>query len=124
MKEFAIRENHLFQKAYIKGRRYVTPRVCLYVLRDYKAEKLKKENPRKEYLNRVGFTATVKLGGAVTRNRCKRIMREAYREILRQRPIKKGNLIVITARERAVTAGKDEVMRDLAYAMDKLELFA
>lgn len=60
MKEFAIKENHLFVKAYTKGARFAAPNVCVYVLRDYKAAKLKKENPRKQYLNRIGFTATTK----------------------------------------------------------------
>ena len=123
MKEFAIRENHLFVKAYTKGKRFVTGTVCVYVLRDYKAGRLKKENPRKEYLNRIGFTAGTKLGNAVVRNRCKRIMRAAYRSILSERRLKTGNLIVITARERAVNASSAEVKADLLHAFKKLELF-
>lgn len=123
MKEFAIKENHLFVKAYTKGKRYVTNTVAVYVLRDLKAGKLRKENPSKEFLNRIGFTATTKLGHAFVRNRCKRIMRAAYRSLISEHPIKTGNLIVIAAREKAVTSSSADVQRDLHRAFAKLELF-
>ena len=123
MKEFAIKENHLFVKAYTKGMRFSGKTVTVYVLRDYKAAKLKKENPQKKYLNRIGFTATTKLGNAVTRNRCKRIMRAAYRGILSERSLRTGNLIVISARGQAVGATSEEVKRDLVAACGKLGLF-
>ena len=123
MKEFAIKENHLFVKAYTKGMRFSGKTVTVYVLRDYKAAKLKKENPQKKYLNRTGFTATTKLGNAVTRNRCKRIMRAAYRGILSERSLRTGNLIVISARGQAVGATSEEVKRDLVAAFGKLGLF-
>ncbi|CDC69738.1 MAG: ribonuclease P protein component [Firmicutes bacterium] len=123
MKEFAIKENHLFVKAYTKGMRFSGKTVTVYVLRDYKAAKLKKENPQKKYLNRIGFTATTKLGNAVTRNRCKRIMRAAYRGILSERSLRTGNLIVISARGQAVGATSEEVKRDLVAAFGKLGLF-
>ena len=123
MKEFAIKENHLFVKAYTKGMRFSGKTVTVYVLRDYKAAKLKKENPQKKYLNRIGFTATTKLGNAVTRNRCKRIMRAAYRGILSERSLRTGNLIVISARGQAIGAASEEVKRDLVAAFGKLGLF-
>jgi ribonuclease P protein component len=123
VKEFAIKENHLFVKAYTKGMRFSGKTVTVYVLRDYKAAKLKKENPQKKYLNRIGFTATTKLGNAVTRNRCKRIMRAAYRGILSERSLRTGNLIVISARGQAVGATSEEVKRDLVAAFGKLGLF-
>ncbi len=123
MKEFAIKENHLFVKAYTKGMRFSGKTVTVYVLRDYKAAKLKKENPQKKYLNRIGFTATTKLGNAVTRNRCKRIMRAAYRGILSERSLRTGNLIVISARGQAVGATSEEAKRDLVAAFGKLGLF-
>jgi len=122
VKEFAIKENHLFVKAYTKGKRYVTNTVAVYVLRDYKAGRLRKENPQKEFLNRIGFTATTKLGHAVVRNRCKRIMRAAYRAVVAEHPIGKGNLIVIAAREGAVPATSRQVKKDLLRAFRKLEL--
>lgn len=123
MKEFAIKENHLFVKAYTKGTRFSGKTVTVYVLRDYKAAKLKKENPQKKYLNRIGFTASTKLGNAVTRNRCKRIMRAAYRGILSERRLRTGNLIVISARGQAVGSTSEEVRRDLMTAFGKLGLF-
>ena len=123
MKEFAIKENHLFVKAYTKGDRYVTDTVAVYVLKDIKAGKLRKENPLKEKVNRIGFSASTKLGGAVVRNRCKRIMRAAYRDLIKDTPIKKGYLIVIVARNGAVGVGSDKVRRDLKRAFTKLSLY-
>ncbi len=124
MKEFAIKENHLFVKAYTKGKRYVTNTVAVYVLRDYKAGRLRKENPEKELLNRIGFAATVKLGNAVTRNRAKRVMRAAYRMIAAEHEIKKGNLIVISARAGIVGVSSLQVKKDLLRSFRKLELVA
>lgn len=123
MKEFAIKENHLFVKAYTKGKRYITGTVCVYVLKDLKAGRLRKENPEKEFLNRIGFTATTKIGHAFERNRAKRVMREGYRAVISDAPIKTGNLIVIAARDRAKTASSSEVAKDLIRAFRKLELF-
>ena len=123
MKEFAIKEYHLFVKAYQNGKRYVTDTVTVYVLKDLKAGRLRKENPQKEFLNRIGFTATTKLGHAVVRNRAKRVMRAAYRNIVSSKPIKTGNLLVITARDKIREADSDQVQRDMNRAFNKLELF-
>ena len=124
MKEFAIKENHLFVKAYTKGKRYVTNTVVVYVLRDLKAGRLRRENPEKELLNRIGFAATVKLGNAVTRNRAKRVMRAAYRMIAAEHEIKKGNLVVISARSGIVGVSSQQVKKDLLRSLRKLELVA
>ena len=122
MKEFAIRENHLFVKAYGKGKRYVTDTVAVFVLRDLKAARLKKENPKKEYLNRIGFTASAKFGHAVVRNRCKRILRAAYRSLTAENVLKTGRLIVIAARGAAISATSERVKHDLTRAFEKLDL--
>ena len=122
MKEFAIKENHLFLKAYTKGKRYVTETVAVYLLRDLKAGRLRKENPQKEYLNRIGITASTKLGNAVVRNRCKRILRAGYRMVTAEHAIGKRNLIVIAARPGAVGATSKRVKKDLLRAFKKLEL--
>ena len=56
MKLFAIKEHHLYNKAYTKGERAVGKLVAVYVLRDYAARRLMQQNPQKRYLNRVGLS--------------------------------------------------------------------
>lgn len=120
MKLFAIGENHLYQKAYTRGEKAASKTVVLYVLCDYAANRLQKANPTKKRLNRVGLTVTKKLGGAVIRNRTKRVLREGYRAVDRETPIKRGYLIVIVAREAATKAKSTDIARDLSDCMQKL----
>ena len=81
MKFYAITENHLYRKAYKNGKRASARSISVYVLRDRHAALLKKQNPEKKTLNRIGISASKKIGGAVQRNRAKRVIREAYRQI-------------------------------------------
>ena len=121
MKNIAIKENHLYVKAYRRGDRYVGKYVAVYVLRDLAAKRLRKENPQKETVNRLGLAVTKKIGGAVQRNRAKRIIRAAYSDV--KGSLKRGYLIVISARE-AINGQKSDAIRDeLCAAFDKLSMF-
>lgn len=120
MKLFPIRENHLYSKAYQKGKKFVGKYVIVYVLPDYASKKLALANPAKEKINRIGITVTKKLGGAVVRNRAKRIIREGYRLANKKNPIKKGFLIVIVARASIVSAKAQNVENDIAKASQML----
>ena len=120
MKFRAITENHLYSKAYSKGKRAVTSALAVYVLPDYAAKRLAAANPEKKITNRIGLTVSTKLGGAVVRSRARRILREGLRSLERERPIKQGFLIVIAARSAAVKLKSTDIKVHLAEAFEKL----
>ena len=117
MKNIAVTENHLYQKAYFKGKKSVGRYTVLYVMRDLKASALMRANPRKEYVNRIGLTVTKKIGGAVVRNRVKRILREAYRMSEKQLPLVHGRIVIIVAREAATRAKTGDIYSELIRQM-------
>ena len=123
MKFHALRENHLFLKAYSKGKRAVTSALALYVLPDYHAKRLAKAHPEKRMMNRIGLTTSTKLGGAVVRTRCRRIMREALRAVEREHELKLGYLIVIAARSAMVNLKTQDVKEQLDVALTKLGMY-
>ena len=123
MKNIAISEDHLFRKVYAKGQKLFCRHIAVYVLKDYRASRLARENPLKEKLNRVGLTVTKKLGKAVVRTRTRRILRAAYHKLETERNIKTGKLIVIVAKDAATTAKSTDIYADLLYAAKKLSLF-
>lgn len=62
-----IKENKLFRYLYAKGKCVAFPLFIMY----YKKNRVN--------YNRMGITVSKKIGGAVARNRAKRVLREAYR---------------------------------------------
>ena len=87
------------------------------------AKRLSKAHPQKKIVNRIGLTTSTKLGGAVVRSRCRRIMREALRAIEKERELKCGFLIVIAARSASTELKSTDVKQDLCYALAKLDMF-
>lgn len=66
---------------------------------------------------RVGFTASRKVGSAVARNRARRRLRAAVREVMpdNARP---GHDYVVIARRDALSRPFDELVGDLASALE------
>ena len=122
MKFQAIRENHLFVKAYTGGRRAPAKSCTVYVLKDRQARRIMKSRPDKQYINRIGITASKKIGGAVQRNRAKRVIREALRLIMQEYTLKTGHLIVIATRENATVCKMQDVQRDLQSALMRVSM--
>ena len=123
VKETAIKENHLYLKAFRQGGRFVGRTVAVYVLKDYAAKRLMLAHPEKKYVNRLGLSVTKKVGGAVQRNRAKRIIRAAYRELVKKKPLRTGYLIVISAKPEIAGKSSRDVYADLSRALHKLDMY-
>ncbi len=89
-----LTENHLFTIAYRKGSCDVSKLCAVYVMKNIKRTENGEPLP-----TRLGIAVNAKLGGAVQRNRVKRIIREGYRQLLSE--ISPGLIIVISARGAA-----------------------
>jgi ribonuclease P protein component len=118
MKDIAIKEHHLYNKTYKRGKSFVGGLVVVYVLRDLSAERLMKANPQKRYVNRVGLSVSKKLGGAVVRNRVKRILRAGLAQVKGE--LKTGYLIVLSARGAATEKKSGDIARELRRAFRSL----
>ena len=70
--------------------------------------------------NRLGLTASVKLGHAVVRNRARRRLREVYR--LNTPAMKQGYDVILVARNRTLTASWKELNDTFLRLCRKLDL--
>ena len=120
MKNIAIREHHLYNKTFQKGKRQVGKYVAVYVLRDLAAKRIMNAHPEKRFVNRLGLSVSKKLGGAVQRNRAKRVIRAAYDSLKGE--LRTGNLIVISPRTALLEAKSTQVAEELRSAFLQLGL--
>ena len=94
-KTVSLKENHLFRRAYNRGKTAADSRLALYV----------RGNGRKE--NRLGLTVSTKVGCAVVRNKVRRRLREVYR--LASPRLAQGWDIIVVARGRTLTVSWKEL---------------
>ncbi len=85
---YTLKQNKEFRGAYYRGKALVHPFLIVYV----------RKNPYKTV--RIGITTGKKIGKAVQRNRCRRIIREAFRQLAPQ--VKSGYDYVFVARTATV----------------------
>ena len=98
MKKFVkIKENYVFRRSYRRGKELVSPYFVIYA------------TPNRRVMPRLGITVGKKLGGAVKRNRAKRVITAAFRQCL---PYIKPNYdFIIVARTRILDV-KSTVVAD------------
>ena len=122
MKNAAIKEHHLYNKTFTRGERFVGRLVSIHVLKDYAAKKRMLAHPMKIYTNRIGLSVTKKIGGAVERNRAKRIIRAGLFDLQKLRTLKTGHLIVISARPTIAGKKSEDIRRELLYGFERLNM--
>ncbi len=122
MKLITIKENHLFGKAYAKGKRFSGRTVSVYVLKDYAAGRIRKMLQKDKVENRYGISVSKKVGGAVERNRGKRVIRAGLYSVLSKNAVKGGFLVVLSVRGAAVEAKSTDAEKDIYTAFCRLGL--
>ncbi len=102
-----LNENRDFLRLYRRGKSAVSPVLVTYARRGGVKGR-----------RRIGITATKKVGGAVQRNRAKRLIRAAWREVEPSVPY--GWDLVFVARGRTHKAKMPEVRAAMATHLKKL----
>ena len=103
-----LKKNHEFKRLYSKGKSAASQCVVVYCRRNGKDG------------NRIGFTVSTKVGGAVQRNLIRRRLREIYR--LNEEKLRSGYDIVIVARVRSRYVGYYEMESSVLSLFRKLNI--
>ena len=90
-----LKTNSDFRRAYARGKSYTNPALVMYVRKNRAGS------------CRIGITASKKIGNAVQRNRARRIIREAFRQI--NLPLKGHYDLVFVARTKTVYKKSTEI---------------
>ncbi|WP_301859239.1 ribonuclease P protein component [uncultured Megasphaera sp.] len=100
IKEKRLRKNREYQFVYRRGKSFVNRYAVLYVL---------PRSPKQSA--RIGFVTGKKIGCAVDRNRCRRLMKEVYR--LHQSELKDGVDLVLIGRSPMKDIGYKQAERSI-----------
>ncbi len=91
-----IKENWIFHRAYKRGKSYVSPGLVTYVI---------KNNTNNL---QIGITTSKKIGKAVQRNRCRRIIRAAFQNL--ECNVKNGYDIIFVARAKTTYLKSTDIL--------------
>ncbi len=104
-----LKENREFRRAYGRGKSYVSPDLVTYIV---------KNNTNNL---RIGITTGKKIGKAVERNRSRRIIRAAYRQL--RGNLKSGYDIVFVARGKTPQRKSTDILHSMKKHLCDAGLF-
>jgi ribonuclease P protein component len=108
-KRNVLRKNKQFQEVYRTGRSFANRLAVLYVLSSGTDAR------------RIGFAAGKRLGGAVVRNRVKRLLREVYR--LHQAELIVGTDLILVGRQGILGASYEQVSVAVRDVLRRAKIF-
>lgn len=97
----SLKKNQDFRNVYENGKSYADKYLVMYVLENNKN------------INRLGISASRKVGNSVVRHRFARLVRESYR--LHENIFNSGLDIVVVARKSAASVGFSEIESALLH---------
>lgn len=103
-----INTNAAFRTAYYRGKSAVHPALVVYVRKNHTDT------------TRIGITVGKKIGKAVVRNRCRRIIYEAIRQLMPS--VKQGYDLVFVARSRCIPLKSTQVQEIMQRLLKKMHV--
>ena len=106
MKVLVLKQNSDFRRAYGRGKSFSDPALVTYVLKNNRAG-----------VCRMGITTSKKIGNAVERNRSRRIIRAAFRELAPH--IGGGFDFVFVARSKTKHLKSTDIQKIMLHQLNK-----
>ena len=110
-KAYRVKKNSEFQEILRTGRSFANRELVIY---------FKRKSTDQDHF-RIGISVGKKIGNAVTRNRIKRIIREAFIQL--EKDIVPNVDIIIIARKPTVHMNSTQVKRSISHLLKKQRLF-
>ncbi len=101
-----LKQNSDFRRAYGRGKSYSDPALVTYVLKNNRAG-----------ICRMGITTSKKIGNAVERNRCRRVIRAAFRELMPE--LSGGYDFVFVARTKTKFIKSTQLKKVMLHQLEK-----
>ncbi|MCR5042070.1 MAG: ribonuclease P protein component [Clostridia bacterium] len=101
-----MKTNGEFRRAYARGKSRTDPALVTYCVKN-----------RAGYCG-FGITASKKIGNAVCRNRCRRVIREAFRSL--EANVRPGVTLVFVARSRTALKKSTEIAGIMSRQLEEL----
>jgi len=108
-KAYRVKKNSEFQEIFKSGKSFANRELVIYY----------KEKPSQTHF-RIGISVGKKIGNAVTRNRIKRYIREAFNQL--EEKIKPETDIIIIARNPAVHLSCKQMKKSVVHLLNKQQL--